>query len=145
MLLVNPAKEAQHEIDSACPVSRCNSRQAARYDGERAMQSEALHLYRDIRDSLPRQNNIAKTTASLTMANSIPQIHLLCMEERFIDAFEAARQSRKLPSSVPIKIHDCALSQLPSSVQFDTIVSPANSYQDVYPRVQRHADAIMKN
>ncbi|KAF4987085.1 hypothetical protein FDECE_15608 [Fusarium decemcellulare] len=62
------------------------------------------------------------------MANSIPQIHLLCMEERFIDAFEAARHARKLPSSVPIKIHDCALSQLPSSVQFDTIVSPANSY-----------------
>ncbi|RSL98383.1 hypothetical protein CEP52_010359 [Fusarium oligoseptatum] len=60
--------------------------------------------------------------------SSLPHIHLLCMEERYIDAFEAARVSRKLPSSFSIEIHDYALSQLPSSVQFDTIVSPANSY-----------------
>ncbi|KAF4978807.1 hypothetical protein FZEAL_4874 [Fusarium zealandicum] len=59
---------------------------------------------------------------------AIPQIHLLCMEEHFSDAFEAARTSRKLPSSVSIQIHNCALSRLPQSVQFDIIVSPANSY-----------------
>ncbi|KAM0417464.1 hypothetical protein ACHAPT_012526 [Fusarium lateritium] len=60
--------------------------------------------------------------------SSIPHIHLLCMESKYIDAFEAARVSRKLPASVSVEIHDYALSQLPSSVQFDTIVSPANSY-----------------
>ena len=38
------------------------------------------------------------------------------MEERYIDAFEAARVARKLPSSFSIEIHDYALSQLPSSV-----------------------------
>lgn len=50
------------------------------------------------------------------------------MEERFIEAFEAARERHKLPSSVRVSIHDYSLSQLPSSVKFDTIVSPANSY-----------------
>lgn len=58
----------------------------------------------------------------------IPQIHLLCMQEHFADAFKEASRSRKLPASVKVQIHDCALSQLPSSVQFDAIVSPANSY-----------------
>ncbi|KAM0551715.1 hypothetical protein ACHAPJ_008282 [Fusarium lateritium] len=58
----------------------------------------------------------------------IPYIHLLCMEEKFSDAFEVARKSRKLPESVSFEIHNCALSQLPREVRFDTIVSPANSY-----------------
>ncbi|KAF5680770.1 hypothetical protein FHETE_158 [Fusarium heterosporum] len=58
----------------------------------------------------------------------IPRIHLLCMEEKFSDAFEIARKSRKLPDSVSIEIRNCALSQLPENVKFDTIVSPANSY-----------------
>ncbi|KAH7133075.1 hypothetical protein B0J13DRAFT_561488 [Dactylonectria estremocensis] len=57
-----------------------------------------------------------------------PHIHLLCMEEKFITAFRAARLSQRLPSSVSITIHHCSLEELPSSVQFDTIVSPANSY-----------------
>ncbi|KAH8658520.1 hypothetical protein BGZ61DRAFT_465759 [Ilyonectria robusta] len=58
----------------------------------------------------------------------IPKIHLLCMQEHFADAFKEASRSRKLPASVEVQIHDCALAQLPSSVQFDAIVSPANSY-----------------
>src|SRR5271170_4454327 len=58
----------------------------------------------------------------------VPQIQLLCVEKRFSEAFEAARERYKLPSSVRISIHDYSLSQLPSSVKFDTIVSPANSY-----------------
>ncbi|CAM1508673.1 Fc.00g055210.m01.CDS01 [Cosmosporella sp. VM-42] len=58
----------------------------------------------------------------------IPQIHLLCMEEHFSEAFEDARKTFRLPSSVPIQIHNYRLSALPSSVRFDTIVSPANSY-----------------
>ncbi|KAF5020729.1 hypothetical protein F66182_7231 [Fusarium sp. NRRL 66182] len=61
-------------------------------------------------------------------SSHVPRIHLLCMEERFSDAFQEARKSRKLPSSVSIEIHNCALSQLQDSVKFDTIVSPANSY-----------------
>lgn len=60
--------------------------------------------------------------------NNFPQFHLLCMEERFSDAFENARKSLELPPSFPIQIHNYALSQLPSAVKFDTIVSPANSY-----------------
>ncbi|KAF7557964.1 hypothetical protein G7Z17_g245 [Cylindrodendrum hubeiense] len=58
----------------------------------------------------------------------IPHIHLLCMESQYITAFEAARRSRLLPENVSIEIHNCSLEDLPSSVQFDTIVSPANSY-----------------
>src|SRR5271155_4907702 len=58
----------------------------------------------------------------------VPHIQLLCVEKRFTEAFESARERYKLPSSVRISIHDYSLSQLPSSVKFDTIVSPANSY-----------------
>lgn len=57
-----------------------------------------------------------------------PKIHLLCMEDRFIEAFEEARTKHRLPNSVPIQIHNSALEQVPASVQFDAIVSPANSY-----------------
>ncbi|KAM0321338.1 hypothetical protein ACHAQA_010167 [Verticillium albo-atrum] len=57
-----------------------------------------------------------------------PKIHLLCKEDQFIDAFEEARKKHQLPDSVPIDIHNSALEQVPASVQFDAIVSPANSY-----------------
>jgi len=50
------------------------------------------------------------------------------MQEKYIVAFNEARQRHKLPDTISIDIHDYALSQLPASVQFDTIVSPANSY-----------------
>lgn len=61
-------------------------------------------------------------------APNIPHIHLLCMERRFSDAFESARQEHNLPHSLPITIHNYPLSHLPSTTKFDTIVSPANSY-----------------
>ncbi|KAF5245728.1 hypothetical protein FANTH_7188 [Fusarium anthophilum] len=63
-----------------------------------------------------------------TKTPHIPHVHLLCMGEQFSDAFNIARKSRKLPDSVSIEIHNCALSQLSSKVKFDTVVSPANSY-----------------
>jgi O-acetyl-ADP-ribose deacetylase (regulator of RNase III) len=55
-------------------------------------------------------------------------IHLLCMERQHIDAFQAAVQTHKLPSSIPISIHECTLGDLDPTVQFDAIVSPANSF-----------------
>ena len=61
-------------------------------------------------------------------SSSLPHINLLCMDERFIHAFKEARETFKLPSEVSVTIHDCALSLLPSSVTFDLIISPANSY-----------------
>ncbi|KAF2814858.1 macro domain-like protein [Mytilinidion resinicola] len=66
---------------------------------------------------------MASSTPSRT-----PHIQLLCAEERFSSAFLAACEKHKLPSSVQVSIHDYSLSQLPSNVKFDTIVSPANSY-----------------
>ncbi|KAK8099699.1 uncharacterized protein PG998_012940 [Apiospora kogelbergensis] len=68
-------------------------------------------------------------TSSNTNTNPhIPHIQLLCMQEKYVTAFEEARQRHKLPDTISIAVHDYALSQLPASVQFDTIVSPANSY-----------------
>ncbi|KAF4121998.1 hypothetical protein GMORB2_7591 [Geosmithia morbida] len=58
----------------------------------------------------------------------IPHIHLLCIDKVFIEAFSVARTRHGLPPSVQVTVHHCSLSQLPASVQFDTIVSPANSY-----------------
>ncbi|KAK7906595.1 hypothetical protein PG985_016332 [Apiospora marii] len=58
----------------------------------------------------------------------IPHIQLLCMQDKYAAAFEEARRRHQLPDTISIAHHDCALSQLPASVQFDTIVSPANSY-----------------
>lgn len=48
--------------------------------------------------------------------------------KEFGHAFEVARVKYKLPDSISISIHNYPLSFLPPSVQFDTIVSPANSY-----------------
>ncbi|KAK7429486.1 hypothetical protein QQZ08_004079 [Neonectria magnoliae] len=58
----------------------------------------------------------------------LPHIHLLCIEDQHSAAFDKASAAHKLGSSVSVTIHDCALSMLPSSAQFDVIVSPANSY-----------------
>lgn len=63
-----------------------------------------------------------------SQAPNIPHIHLLCMDTRFSDAFTAARHKLQLPPSLAITIHNCPLSEVPSTVHFDTIVSPANSY-----------------
>ncbi|KAL4920091.1 hypothetical protein BDW62DRAFT_199177 [Aspergillus aurantiobrunneus] len=64
---------------------------------------------------------------------NIPQIQLLCMETKFINAFTSA-----LPTHWPaydpsnptprITIHNSSLASLPASTKFDLIVSPANSY-----------------
>ncbi|KAF9878309.1 hypothetical protein CkaCkLH20_04347 [Colletotrichum karsti] len=65
---------------------------------------------------------------STSNASSIPQIQLLCMEKRHFDAFEKGRKIWELHDSVRVEMFECPLSWLPESVQFDTIVSPANSY-----------------
>jgi O-acetyl-ADP-ribose deacetylase (regulator of RNase III) len=61
-------------------------------------------------------------------ASPLPSIHLLCMDDKFIDAFNSAKGIFRLPSSINITFHNVRLSELDSSVQFDAIVSPANSY-----------------
>lgn len=63
---------------------------------------------------------------------NIPHINLLCMEERFIDAFQRAlAQHWPETNTTPkptITILNTSLRQVPSSTKFDLIVSPANSY-----------------
>jgi O-acetyl-ADP-ribose deacetylase (regulator of RNase III) len=66
--------------------------------------------------------------ASNTSSPPFPHIHLLCMDERFCDPFKKALAAYNLPFSASITIHTCALSFIPPSVEFDAIVSPANSY-----------------
>ncbi|KPM43766.1 hypothetical protein AK830_g2793 [Neonectria ditissima] len=51
------------------------------------------------------------------------QIHLLCTDEEHSQAFKEAKTAHRLPASVPIQIHNCPLSELPLSVQFDVVVS----------------------
>ncbi|KAH7039833.1 uncharacterized protein B0I36DRAFT_2722 [Microdochium trichocladiopsis] len=63
-----------------------------------------------------------------TSSSPIPHIQLLCIDEAFASAFEAARVKHKLPATVSITHHSDRLADLPASVKFDTIVSPANSY-----------------
>ncbi|KAF2702977.1 macro domain-like protein [Pleomassaria siparia CBS 279.74] len=58
----------------------------------------------------------------------IPSIHILCMEEIYITAWNDAAKTYKLPASVKVSIHHDRLAELPSHVKFDAIVSPANSY-----------------
>ncbi|KAF2243054.1 macro domain-like protein [Trematosphaeria pertusa] len=58
----------------------------------------------------------------------IPLIHLLCVNEKDIAAFNAAKETYKLPASVNVTIHNAALAALDPAIQFDAIVSPANSY-----------------
>ncbi|KAK8073174.1 hypothetical protein PG994_004073 [Apiospora phragmitis] len=70
---------------------------------------------------------MAASSASTTTPH-IPHIQLLCMEDKYIAAFAEARRRHKLPDNISVAIHDYALSQLPATVQFDTVVSPANSY-----------------
>jgi len=54
------------------------------------------------------------------------------MEEKYIKAFEAAKEKYNLPECVTVTIHNASLKGLNNtvddSVQFDAIVSPANSY-----------------
>ncbi|KAK9793643.1 putative ADP-ribose 1''-phosphate phosphatase [Seiridium cardinale] len=90
----------------------------------------------------------------------LPHLHLLCMDSQAAVAWEAAIAQYQLTSSSHLKytIHDSALSQLSPSLQFDAVVSPANSYaildggfddaisrgfspKDDYAALTRHAQA----
>ncbi|KAF2094559.1 macro domain-like protein [Rhizodiscina lignyota] len=61
-------------------------------------------------------------------STGIPHIHLLCMHEGYTEAFKTAALQLELPSSVQITHHNDSLNGLDSSVKFDGVVSPANSY-----------------
>lgn len=61
-------------------------------------------------------------------SSPLPTIHLLLMERKHIHAFQAASQKHSLPSNIIIHIHNSSLSDLPKTLTFDAIVSPANSF-----------------
>ncbi|KAM5344247.1 hypothetical protein ACJ41O_012784 [Fusarium nematophilum] len=69
-----------------------------------------------------------KIIAIMHRIPGIPRIHLLCLYETFVGAFNEAAEAHGLPSSITVSTHNCLLGDLPSSTQFDTVVSPANSY-----------------
>lgn len=50
------------------------------------------------------------------------------MDDGYRRAFDAAKSEYPLPPSVQITVHESRLADLPASVTFDAIVSPANSY-----------------
>lgn len=61
--------------------------------------------------------------------SQIPRINLLCMQDHFMYDWNLAAMEQSLPSSVAIRVYNCALSQLPGDdAAFDAVVSPANSY-----------------
>ena len=64
----------------------------------------------------------------MTSSTSTLCIHLLCMEEKFITAWKDAVETYQLPNSIEVIVHHDRLAELPSSVKFDAIVSPANSF-----------------
>ncbi|KAK7415727.1 hypothetical protein QQX98_005640 [Neonectria punicea] len=55
-----------------------------------------------------------------------PEIHILCTDETFIKAFKEAQELLDL-ATMPIQIHNCNLSELPSSVRFDVLGLPNRS------------------
>ncbi|KAL2863421.1 uncharacterized protein BJX67DRAFT_261813 [Aspergillus lucknowensis] len=66
---------------------------------------------------------------------NIPTFHLLCMEKKHLDAFNAALpihwpSYNSSTNNPPVKIttHNSSLAALPTSTKFDLVVSPANSY-----------------
>ncbi|KAF1995056.1 macro domain-like protein [Amniculicola lignicola CBS 123094] len=71
--------------------------------------------------------NITSSSTSEATTPPIPSIHILCMEEKFITAWTTAAQTYNLPS-INVTLHHDRLAELPSSVKFDAIVSPANSF-----------------
>jgi O-acetyl-ADP-ribose deacetylase (regulator of RNase III) len=60
----------------------------------------------------------------------LPKINLLCRFETSSQAFQEAVQEffPGLYEAAKVTIHNCSLAGLPPNVQFDAIVSPANSY-----------------
>ncbi|KAI1807855.1 macro domain-like protein [Daldinia bambusicola] len=62
-------------------------------------------------------------------AQPVPHIHLLCMHPSASDAFvRAASEHAVDPSLLGFTVHNTYLADLPRSVSFDLVVSPANSY-----------------
>ncbi|KAI1651224.1 macro domain-like protein [Daldinia loculata] len=62
-------------------------------------------------------------------AQPIPYIHLLCMHESASDAFTRVLEEYGIEQSLlNYTIHNTFLSDLPPSLNFDLVVSPANSY-----------------
>ena len=55
-------------------------------------------------------------------------LHLLFMHEKDKNAFDNAVAQLGWPGTIKFSTHQCRLSELPETVKFDTIVSPANSY-----------------
>ncbi|KAF5006552.1 hypothetical protein FDECE_7078 [Fusarium decemcellulare] len=66
----------------------------------------------------------------MSTAQAIPRIHLLCMYALFGEAFEKAigEHAPELKSTLQVSIHHSSLFELSSSIKFDVVVSPANSY-----------------
>jgi O-acetyl-ADP-ribose deacetylase (regulator of RNase III) len=63
-----------------------------------------------------------------TAPAAMPSFHLLCMEKKYITAWNSAVVTHELPSSIKVTTHYDRLAELSSTVKFDAIVSPANSY-----------------
>ncbi|KAJ9660537.1 hypothetical protein H2198_002474 [Neophaeococcomyces mojaviensis] len=68
------------------------------------------------------------STASQAQSTIIPHIHLLCLQPTASEAFPKALAAHNLTSSISYTIHNNALSHLNSSITFDLVVSPANSF-----------------
>lgn len=66
--------------------------------------------------------------AESTPRHRLPHIHFLCRFEENVVDWNLATMDEELPSSVNYTMHHCSLQDLPQSVKYDTIVSPANSY-----------------
>ncbi|KAJ5817608.1 hypothetical protein N7447_007616 [Penicillium robsamsonii] len=65
------------------------------------------------------------------MTTNIPEILLLCMDIRFMDAFNDALETTwpdHNPEKLKISLINERLNSLPEGTTFDLIVSPANSY-----------------
>jgi O-acetyl-ADP-ribose deacetylase (regulator of RNase III) len=69
-------------------------------------------------------------SAAESQKSHLPTIHLLCRFETSSKAFQDAVEKYfpKLHEATNVTIHNCSLARFPSEVQYDAIVSPANSY-----------------
>ncbi|KAF2158878.1 hypothetical protein M409DRAFT_71425 [Zasmidium cellare ATCC 36951] len=70
------------------------------------------------------------SSAAQPVDRILPDIHLLCMDSKFSDAFEdaAAKHFPEIHSHSKITVFNCSLKYLPENVRVDGVVSPANSY-----------------
>ncbi|KAM0426478.1 hypothetical protein ACHAPT_008169 [Fusarium lateritium] len=64
----------------------------------------------------------------MPQAQIIPHIFLLCIDSTYSTAFQEASIEHELGSTPQVSILHYELTGVPSTIQFDTIVSPANSY-----------------